>query len=364
MGGNQTWRQVGADLARYEYSLMQLGKVEISSNDLLNLEKRKGRKVIHSPFKVFLYDMEQFKDEENERLFLNELQSFLGLEKEIKDIPKTNHAPMKTYEELREQYPELIDICQPRYESLRLLLTKNGRKTKDWIKNKFMKSKDVTVSGGAHFMNILESWEIDPCIMNKNIDEESSKSIVTTYESENNTGKVDNDVRLDFMVAGFPKCGTSSLLKLFNEHDETLIENKEVCVMNSGKNESIAELFNILEHLPMKPCENTNIKMMRGIKCPSSIRDISGIDKLSNYYTGTKVIIGVRHPILWFESFFNHRVREMHGREDIELMEPPPPESLVGNQTWRQVGADFARYEYSLMQLGKVEISSNDLLNL
>ena len=58
-------------------------------------------------------------------------------------------------------------------------------------------------------------------------------------------------------------------------------------------------------------------------------------------------------------SFFLTRVTEIF-RMDLEIEKPPSPLELIGNK-WRDVSTDLARYELSLMQLGKTPMSYVDL---
>jgi hypothetical protein len=44
-----------------------------------------------------------------------------------------------------------------------------------------------------------------------------------------------------------------------------------------------------------------------GIKCPTGIKNTYQIETLMKLSSDTRLIIGVRHPVLWFESFYNYR---------------------------------------------------------
>ena len=45
-------------------------------------------------------------------------------------------------------------------------------------------------------------------------------------------------------------------------------------------------------------------------------------------------------------------------------MTPPPPEKLIGSNSWRGVSTDAARFDLGLMQLGKIEVEPSDLVLL
>jgi hypothetical protein len=64
-----------------------------------------------------------------------------------------------------------------------------------------------------------------------------------------------------------------------------------------------------------------------------------------------KIIVGVRHPVSWFQSYYNYRVIEIHDKNVV--IQPPTAESLIGSKSWMGVSTDGARFELGLMQLGK-----------
>jgi hypothetical protein len=44
-----------------------------------------------------------------------------------------------------------------------------------------------------------------------------------------------------------------------------------------------------------------------GIKCPQMIRRTESIENLMKLSDSTRLVIGLRHPVTWFESFYNYR---------------------------------------------------------
>ena len=166
-----------------------------------------------------------------------------------------------------------------------------------------------------------------------------------------------SQLNLDFIVAGFPKTGTTSLLHLLDTHKETSVIPKEICYLNKATDSAIGDLSKLLNELPSK-----SRSMLRGIKCPMSVWDAKGLSRLAEINKKVKAIIGVRHPLSLFQSFYNYRVTEMHDRK--EIIQPPPPESLTGSNTWKGLSLDLVRFEISLMQFGKVELTARELLML
>eukprot|EP00978_Attheya_sp_CCMP212_P033149 scaffold132484_cov28-Attheya_sp.AAC.1 len=121
----------------------------------------------------------------------------------------------------------------------------------------------------------------------------------------------------------------------------------------------------MFKELQSMPLNSENMK--RGIKWPSAIaRDnVLSIKHLATYNPkgfSTNIVIGMRHPVEWFESFYNFRaLGRCNWQENSTTM--PPPESMIGSvdKSFEQLYTDFARYELSIMQLGKFELDMNDI---
>jgi hypothetical protein len=136
---------------------------------------------------------------------------------------------------------------------------------------------------------------------------------------------------LDFAIVGHPKTGTDSQMRWIAAHDEIQMYAHEVRSLKDGKP---AELVSLLYNLP----EGSQFK--RGYKAPNDIRLQSSLKALHTYWPKTKLIVGVRHPVKWFESYYNYRIRM---GSDL-----PPAETLVGPKLPDQV-----RYHNHLAMLGK-----------
>jgi hypothetical protein len=158
--------------------------------------------------------------------------------------------------------------------------------------------------------------------------------------------------QLDFLVVGFPKCGTTTMLKILSRHTETDIPMIEKCMaLNSKFSDSVA--LNRLDEVVGELSPNKHIK--RGIKCPSGIKTYLSLERLQRHSPHARLIVGVRHPISFFQSYFNYRVTEVHQRNLSEKI--PPPESLIGEKSWKDVSTDAARYDLFLKQLGKTNLT-------
>jgi hypothetical protein len=162
-----------------------------------------------------------------------------------------------------------------------------------------------------------------------------------------------DSVKLDFFVAGFPKCGTTTLLKTFEAHNETVVPPKEECSLNLVDQDDVA-----YAHIK-NALHTTNPNVKRGIKCPFGLTTTSAIERLEDWFPSTKLIYGLRHPVYFFQSFYNFRVNMVHkGKMEGPI---PPAESLIGSVEWAKVSTDTARFEEVLEKLGKTEISDSKL---
>jgi len=162
--------------------------------------------------------------------------------------------------------------------------------------------------------------------------------------------------KLDFFVAGFPKCGTTTMLFLFDAHNETDVSPTEKCVvLNAQVSDTVAinRLDDAIGELSTDPRKKI------GIKCPSGIKNARSLERLQAHSPGTKLVIGVRHPVLFLQSYYNYRVTEIYDNNSTESI--PPLESLVGKKDWKGVSTDMAPFDLYLKQLGKTNMTTDQL---
>jgi len=160
--GQKDWKGVSLDITRFDFYLQQLGKTPVSQTTLNELAGRKGMAIKPTSGKVFLYALQQLDDVNfmRSRAFRQSLQHFLQL--------KTPFSPLG-HENLNhfvgeQAYPETVNICDARYQSLRTKLLAQGVATAQWIENEFMTSPDVTIANREHFILSLATWGVDPCL--------------------------------------------------------------------------------------------------------------------------------------------------------------------------------------------------------
>jgi hypothetical protein len=94
------------------------------------------------------------------------------------------------------------------------------------------------------------------------------------------------------------------------------------------------------------------LSVKRGYKNPVHIFHPWALQHFERYWPASKLIIGVRHPVLWFESYYNYRLK----RRD----EMPPPASLMGacTGTMDEVCTDNANFHVHLAMLGKTNLTA------
>lgn len=160
---NQDWHGVSTVAAQFDKYLKQLGKTSLEREELVELLQTLSDanfRINHNPLKVFIYTIEQLEDVNNarRRIFEMDLQHFLGLETPFYDFSSQAKSNVNTV-----TYPEYIDICQPEYNSIRNMLVMEGKKSSEWIMDRFLLSEDVVVSNGDYFREKLRSWGEDPC---------------------------------------------------------------------------------------------------------------------------------------------------------------------------------------------------------
>ena len=152
---------------------------------------------------------------------------------------------------------------------------------------------------------------------------------------------------LDFAIVGYPKCGTGTMKDWLRNHPEAQMHTHEMQSLSLGRPaHAIEKLYKRLPEGDYK----------RGYKSPFDITNKGGaLDSLQTYWPQTKLIVGVRHPILWFQSFYNFRV--MRGW-DI-----PEPNQLLKRQV-RGFSVAAANFHVFLSRLGKTNMTAPEELEM
>jgi len=172
IGAEKEWKGVSTDSTRFELYLRQFGKTKVQASELeemvVNTEasraEKKQRHLAIKPnsFSMFLYTVDQLEDTGNakrSKAFRSGLQNFLGLEKPLKPVGRENLNHFVG----RKAHRETVNICLPKYSSLRRVLVKQGARSAHWIEHEFLRSPDVVVANREHFIESIRLWGEDPC---------------------------------------------------------------------------------------------------------------------------------------------------------------------------------------------------------
>jgi hypothetical protein len=144
---------------------------------------------------------------------------------------------------------------------------------------------------------------------------------------------------LDFAIIGHVKCGTSTMMKWLGQHPQVLCREHEIPHLTLGK---IGLFAKNCYHLD----ETGDPTKFRAYKNPADIQNLRAIRLLREYFPQTRLLIGIRHPISWFQSFYNYRIQNTGSM--------PNPNTLHScRQDSQGVCMKRADYHLSLVRLGK-----------
>jgi hypothetical protein len=165
---------------------------------------------------------------------------------------------------------------------------------------------------------------------------------------DDQTGDLVKDAQflVDFAIIAHPKCATSFTQTWLASHDEIEMHDHEIYAIRSG---DPAELVLAMYELKTGP------QYKRGFKSPKDVENVNALTVLAEYFPKTKLIIGLRHPVLWFESFYNFRLRQYGSM--------PPVDDLIGTlvNDMNGVSTDEARFHANLDNLRKTQRTQEEL---
>ena len=125
---------------------------------------------------------------------------------------------------------------------------------------------------------------------------------------------------LDFAVAGFSKCGTTFLMRdvlgssdhVYMGYRDKMGQYKEMHQLQSN-----GKLAQFMSYFQSHPSPSSTLK--RGFKAPNTLMFDQSLMHLSTYFPKTKFIVSVRHPILWFQSNYNYKMRLNKYANDFKI---------------------------------------------
>lgn len=270
-----------------------------------------------SPNKVFLYDVSQPFDRDPARngLFRRELQQFLGLSEPLN--------PLETRSSRNYHYA--LDICEDKYKDLRSDIVKVGEAASEWIVRYFIDHPDVTVPCKEQFTEVLRTWSSDPCTDGHDEKDSAPTNLTLTipipFVSDNTSDGQQSisppswpdlgrpslhelvngsDIRpgadvqflLDFAMVGHAKTATTYMMKWIAAHDDVLMFREEIHFLTTG----MPGLF--VKKMYSLPAGS---RYKRGYKAPNDISRRVPRGLLRTHFSHTDLIVGIRHPVKWFE---------------------------------------------------------------
>lgn len=130
-------------------------------------------------------------------------------------------------------------------------------------------------------------------------------------------GNITQDVSdlLQFAIVGFGKCGTTSIMDWIGEHPSLKCFPEESNdLMKSNPAGLLAKLYTL-----------PSGTIQRGYKSPLDLTMPHITQQIAELFPKTKLIVGIRHPIRWYESLYNFRVQNWNRPEPF-----PEPHDLIG----------------------------------
>jgi len=142
--------------------------------------------------------------------------------------------------------------------------------------------------------------------------ERSTQAVFDTW-FQNNTNELRENADkdgpiLDFVIAGFPKCGTTAMMTLLSSITP-MPGSVDVCTPLKS---TVWYAYNLWpkEHTYDNSTEGHHFqfidtKPLRGSKCPYYVESKNDRRDFARSLSKTKLIVGIRHPVKWFQSFLN-----------------------------------------------------------
>lgn len=156
---------------------------------------------------------------------------------------------------------------------------------------------------------------------------------------------------LDFAILGFAKCGTSTMMNWLWSHSSEIksFNWEQYDLLKRKPDKLVQKLYNRL------PPDTDTVQYRRGYKSPSEIKYKYVLEYFRTIFPSTKIIIGTRHPVRWFESMYNFRVQNK--RDPM-----PHPLLLIGRCRRNSNGCctQYTNFASSLMRLWKPNVLVDD----
>ena len=108
---------------------------------------------------------------------------------------------------------------------------------------------------------------------------------------------------INFAIIGFPKCSTTFLRNRLLHTRQFFYGNNQTEIHHL-RNNQVQEFVNLFANI------SDPLIKMKGFKCPDVLYSNNALLNLKTYFPSAGLVVVVRHPVLWFQSFYNYRVRK------------------------------------------------------
>lgn len=143
---------------------------------------------------------------------------------------------------------------------------------------------------------------------------------------------------IDFAIGGFPKCGTTTMMKRLSENPQVFMGGPqrkapvhEVNQLNKNLQQEFFDLYSterINEHTNLAGPNGEVLKLKVGFKGPEMMRMESYFTNVVHLFPAIDLVLSLRHPVLHFESNYNFRLRYADPDVGLELVKT---KDLIGN---------------------------------
>ena len=165
---------------------------------------------------------------------------------------------------------------------------------------------------------------------------------------------------LDFAIIGFAKCGTTALASWIDMHPETdVLPDESFALTRKQPGKLVHWLWERRRNAISVLSNSTNILKQRqlpklGYKQPKDILLPHVIEAFSEHFDKTKLIVTLRHPIDWFESYWNFRNwRKRNQRIAMDRVTGQRQESLQKKRPNFPLHTGLGQFHVFLSMLGK-----------
>jgi hypothetical protein len=171
---------------------------------------------------------------------------------------------------------------------------------------------------------------------------------ISRFLYENKTATTHVQSLLDYAIIGFSECGTTALGEWLHQHPQVKSPIGETCDFRHGIDSMAQALY---ANLPQTDDES----IIKGYQCSHHVQNPIILKEIAEYFPKTKLIITVRHPLKWFETFYEMHLAQQDGQR-AGLRGSAPSSSKSRPPAFMLTGG----YHQYLAMLGKTSMLGPD----